>query len=322
MDSLIEPIYFLPNPKIKPHSLEYILDSNSLYINLYNIHFKKDFILYIYPYTVVPKIDDGDARIRELLFKGIEKIIKSIFGYFFISGNNLYSMKKIDYSNNQPVILYSCHEITEYIININKYANKRIIKEEYINNDPLKKQLIELMVRNILNTNQKSAHCVGKGISFLKKDKRQICTKNDCWDLCQGIATSFIDIEKGKYLNIALKNIIMTTENILEYIRNNYKCKYSDKYRQDIRDELIGRSFKVSYLKRKHKIEEILFDRNPYNQIINYEGSTINLITYYKRAHRIEIKDKNQFLILVKKKILVEKYLIHILFLNYAIYAD
>ena len=47
---------------------------------------------------------------------------------------------------------------------------------------------------------------------------------------------------------------------------------------------------------------EIIFDRNPTNQTFNYEGKTLNLIQYYEKVYQIKIKNKDQPLILVRKK--------------------
>ena len=55
-------------------------------------------------------------------------------------------------------------------------------------------------------------------------------------------------------------------------------------------------------MKKNHIIYDILFDRNPKTQKIEYEGKNINLIEYYLTAHGINIQVENQPLILVRKK--------------------
>ena len=69
----------------------------------------------------------------------------------------------------------------------------------------------------------------------------------------------------------------------------------------DIREELTGRSFKVSYAKRNYRIDDILFDRDPQNTTFLYDGNNINLVNYYDIAHRKKIQNLNQQLILVRK---------------------
>ena len=69
---------------------------------------------------------------------------------------------------------------------------------------------------------------------------------------------------------------------------------------EDIKAELIGRSFRVCYSKKNYKkknyrIDDILFDRNPVNQSFKDEETqeTVNLMKYYKQTYNKEIKIKN-----------------------------
>ena len=136
LKTLKKDIFFLSNPKLKPSSLDYILNQNSLYINLFELSFKRNIIIYIYSFTVFPKIEDGDIKIREYLYGSIQKQLKSLYGECFISGNNIYSLKKVDTINYIKAVLY--YKVrTFYDIVINKYVNKRNIDQNLIYNDPL-----------------------------------------------------------------------------------------------------------------------------------------------------------------------------------------
>lgn len=109
-----------------------------------------------------------------------------------------------------------------------------------------------------------------------------------------------METDRGNYLNVTIKNKIIQNETILDYLKN---FKYNNKGNQKIiKDELIGRSFKILYMKKKHRIDEILFDRNPENQTFSYDGKSINLIDYYELAHGLKIRDKTQPLIVVRRK--------------------
>ena len=89
-----------------------------------------------------------------------------------------------------------------------------------------------------------------------------------------------MDTDSGSYLNVTLKNKIIQSDTILDYL-NNFKHQNA-KIQEEIKNKLIGKSFKVSYSKRNYIINDILFDRNPKNQIIHYEGTTKNLIEYFE----------------------------------------
>ena len=84
-----------------------------------------------------------------------------------------------------------------------------------------------------------------------------------------------METDKGNYLNVTLKNKIIQGENMLQFIN---RCRNNHMTNDDIREELTGRSFKVSYAKRNYRIDDILFDRNPQNTTFLYEGNNINLV--------------------------------------------
>ena len=108
-----------------------------------------------------------------------------------------------------------------------------------------------------------------------------------------------METEGGNFLNVTLKNKIIQSDTILDFLKDH---KYKNKDNQDeIKNILIGRSFKVSYAKRNYKIDDISFDRNPQNQKINHDGKTKTLIKYVEEMHQKTIKDKTQPLILVKR---------------------
>ena len=75
------------------------------------------------------------------------------------------------------------------------------------------------------------------------------------------------------------------------------------KNQKNIKEKLIGKSFTVTYgSARKYKIDDILFDRNPVKQTINYDGKSINLVKYYNTKYKADIEDLEQPLILVRSK--------------------
>ena len=292
-----KPIDFLTKPKIKTDQLKYILNSKSVYANLYEIDIKKELKLYQYPFSVSPQITEGDIRMRDKLFKACSKKLKQIYGDCFISGDSLYSMKKITEAKVVKCSLYLKGK-TEYTLEFNKFENERIIKKEDIQKDPLSKQFIEMIIRDILHANPNLEFY--KGFFVISKEKHKIETENVSITFYPGFTTSFMETDSGNYLNVTLKNKIIQNETVLDYL-NYYKYKDNEKLQKEIKDELIGRSFKVSYAKRNYVINDILFDRSPKKQTFNYEGSTKNLIQYYEIAHKLKIKDENQPLILVRR---------------------
>ena len=210
----------------------------------------------------------------------------------------MYGIKKVDEVHLIKSPLY-IKQKTQYIFTINKYSNERVIKEEDIQKVSLKKLFIELIIRDILNSNPNLESY--KGIYIMKNNKKTIYTDKNAINLYPGFSTNIIETDYGNYINITLKNRIQRNESILVFI-NKYQYKNKEELQNEIKNELIGRSFKVHYIKKKFIINDILFDRNPNNQMIIYENSNINLIDYYKKLYNIRIKEHNQPLLLVNKK--------------------
>ena len=291
-------IEFLPKPKIKADKLKYVLNSKKVYANLYQIKIKKQLKLYQYPYKVTPTLTEGDIRIREKLFKVSNRKLKQIFGECFISGDSLYSMKKVEELHTIKSSLYLKGK-TDYTIEFNKYENEKIIKQEDIHKDPLSKQFIELIINDILHANPKLEFY--KGVFVISSDKKKVETDNVSITFYPGFTTSFMETDKGNFLNVTVKNKIIQNESIYDYLQQyNYEDKNIQK---KIKNNLKGRSFKVCYAKRNYRIDDILFEkkRTPKEQTLLYEGKTRNLVDYYEIAHKLKIKDVNQPLILVKR---------------------
>ena len=295
METTVE---FLNKPKINTKELNYIMNTKDVYANLYEIEIKKELQLYQYPFTVTPPIGNADIRIREKLSKAAYKKLKAIFDDCFISGDSLYSMKKVDEPKTVECAIYLKGR-TEYTLEFNKFESQRTIKQENINKDPLSKQFIEMIIRDILHANPKLEFY--KGVFVLSDKKQKIETDRVSITFYPGFTTSFVETDKGNFLNVTLKNKIIQNETILDYIKQ-YKNIKDKNVQEDIKEDLRKRSFKVSYAKRNYIIDDIIFDRSPKKQTFNYEGKTIDLVEYYKIAHKLKIKNEDQPLILVRKK--------------------
>ena len=163
-------INFLEKPKINAKSLNYIQNSKDVYANLYEIKITKELKLFQNPFHVTPQINEADFRIRDKLFKAAGKKLKAIYGDCFISGDSLYSMKKITEPKTITCYLYLKGK-TEYTIELNKCESERVIKQEDVQRDPLTKQFIEMIIRDILRANPNLEFY--KGLFVLSDEKKK-----------------------------------------------------------------------------------------------------------------------------------------------------
>ena len=291
-------INFLPKPKIDPKKLKYISNEKSIYANLYQIILSKDLPVYQYPFSVTPEIEAGDVRMRQNLFKGCSRQLKSIYGECLISGDSLYGLKKVEEPKSVQSNLELKGKVDTYLLDFNKFVKEKIIKQQDVLRDELTKQFIELLIKDILHANPKLEFY--KDL-FVYKKKKNIETENVSINFYPGFTTSFMETDKGNFLNVTLKNKIIQSDSILDWLKER---KYEKKENQrDILEDLLGKSFKVSYgNENKYKIDDILFERYPNNQTINYNGKTINLIEYYNKKYKLKIKEQKQPLIVVRSK--------------------
>lgn len=299
-------IAFLPNPHINGNSLNYAKPVR-IYANLFEIKLTKELKVYQYPYEVTPKIVEGNFSIRRKLFMKCNRELKKIYDVFFISGDSLYSLNKVGEIKIVDSTLKVKKEKIKYKIQIDKYQNQRTIKQEDINKDPLSKQLIELMIKTILLTNPNIERFKD---TYIMVDKGEELENkgSSSFTFYPGFRISFVDTERGSFLNAVLNHKFIRNQTILDYLKKFGNI--NDKLvQEDIRRELAGRSFRVRYSKQNYKkknyrINDILFDRNPKTQhfIIDETGETMNLMKYYKQAYNIDINNKEQPLILVKKR--------------------
>ena len=298
-------IEYQKKPTLAKDKLTYLkTGEKDIYVNLFKINIKKPLKLFQYPYSVSPEIDAADLRIRNKLFRyaGIgekkdRKRLKDFYGECFISGDSLYGMNEVKEAKTFNCKLY-LNGLTEYTIKIQPKANERTINQQDIEKDPLTKQFIEILIQDILRANPNLDFY--RGLFVLKNQKKVLESKNGSVNFYPGYTTSFMETESGNYLNVTLKNKILSTDTVLDYMEY---FKYQDKKNQQkIKNDLVGRSFKVKYAKKNYIIDDISFDRDPKNEIFMFNGKSTKLEDYYNEKYKIKIHNNNQPLLIVKRK--------------------
>ena len=216
MDSKTD-INFLPKPPIDFSKSKYIKKNTNVYANLYEIILKRPLKLYQYPYSVIPEIEQGDVRIRNKLFKACSKKLKEKYEECFISGDSLYATKKNEDIFVIKIDLYLEGKV-EYELKIHKVKKEKEINQKDIHTEPLAKQFIELLIKDILHSNPNLEFY--KGLFVLTKKKKKIEIDNVCVNFYPGFTISFIETDSGNYLNVTLKNKIIQSDSALDHLIN------------------------------------------------------------------------------------------------------
>ena len=294
----MESVEFLPDPKIKGNELPYVnpKETKDIYVNLFKIIIKREIKLYQHPYKTEPQISAGILNIRAKLYKSCEDELTKTYGECFILGDSLYSLKKQTTENKFKCIIFG-NGRHELILCVQPCVTERTINQSDIESDSLTKQFIEIIIKDILHSNPNLEFY--KGL-FVSKDNIKLKSSNLSYSFYPGYTTSLVQTEKGKFLNVNLKNKILSNETILQYLeKNNYKKREN---KPKIKEYLINKSFQVKYAKKNYIISDIDFDKNPVNKTCNYNGKTIKLSDYYKDVYKINIKNKDQPLLIVEGK--------------------
>ena len=295
----LKPINFLPNPHIKGKTLDYVKPVG-VYANLFEMKFTKEIKMYQYPYEVIPEISKDNMKIRKELFIEPQRQLKAKYGLYLIDSDSMYSFEKVDDINVVKTSLRLKNEVNKYEIKINKYLNPTVINEKDAMKSEIQKHFIELIVKDILLANPNIERFKDTYIMLDRVETLNI-DKFSSVNFYPGFRTSFVETDKGMFLNVVLTHKFIRNKTLLDYMKNFGDLKKKS-IQEDINTELKGRSFKVDYAKRNYIIDEIDFDLNPVNKKLNYEDKTINHIEYSKKAYNIDIKNKDQPLIIVRKK--------------------
>ena len=304
-------IHFLPKPNFNKNLIKSYKTNEkpSFYTNLFKLTLTHPIKINQYPYIILPEIGVEDRKKRRIIFRRIYHEVKETFGNFYQSGDSIYSSLKIEYSKKirTSLIDRETNKMIEYEITFEAYSNKREteLTNNTIKNSPLCKNLLELIINDILSVNPNVSFYRDLIVNENENVVRYLPRDTKKFKLYPGYLKNIVIYDNICYLNVNLKNRIVSSRTILEMInefRNNGVINNENK--QYLKKHLENKSFKGNFSKKNYKIYQLNFDRNPQNTQFNYDGRTVNLIQYYKIAHHLTQQiEINQPIIVVKRNI-------------------
>ena len=110
-------------------------------------------------------------------------------------------------------------ERKEFTINNQPYAARTEIREENLNLNPLRKQCVELMVRDVLRANPNLSFYRDLIILTESKNVINIATERHSIEFFPGFRTCYMNIMAGSFLNVTIKNRILSSKTINELIQ-------------------------------------------------------------------------------------------------------
>ena len=303
-----------PMPKRNPQLRKaFQVEGLTITTNLFEFKFGcNNFKFTLFSINILPEIDkDNDPLLRKLFNKTIHYLPKC-FKKAFRAGQDLFAI--IDQSVEKE---YEYFEIkvelddTSYNIIFKKVKEISFKNVNDFSGDKQKfKTIIENIFRDIVMKNPKVIKFHDRTLFEIDPNNiTNIYNKNNFYS---GYITSANITESGLYMLVNNINKLITGKTVLEKMRE-LRSKFKAENRnhseivQGIKDYFrYHRTVLTTYGSlRTYRINDINFDKNPSNTNINYkdkDGKTISipLSNYYKIQYQLEIKNKNQPLIVAE----------------------
>ena len=281
--------------------------------NLFELKFKYDYYKFtLFSVEILPEIDKDNFSLKRVLYLSIEKDLPKFIKKGFFGGNNFFAI--IDFNESKNIENFEVKTEKDKIsYNIQFKKIKEITLSNIIDFDRSNQEIksfIEKLFRSIIMKNPKITKFHDRTIFEI--DSNNITNIANNQYLYSGYLTSANITESGLYMLINNRNKLITGKTALsKMIEIKNKLRIENINEQKIYEEI------KAYFKyhktvltiygslRTYKISDIDFDKNPVNTTIAYKDkdgriNTISLINYYKNQYLIDIKDKNQPLIIAE----------------------
>jgi len=269
----------------------------NIFVNAFPIKFNKDINVHKYPFTIVP--ETNEEYIISNIFRKLYLEIFKIYGNFYRSGTNFYSVKEVSEPKDFSIEIVDKGKI-EYTIRVDKKAETSIIKKDQtLNFSQIHENIIFMIIREILTTNPNVK--VDKDNFYLENNPQKIDGTGQSYYIHDGYKLSLKQTEVGLCLIVGIKNRVKGDLNVydaLMYDDRNYGYDIEERI-----ENLIGKRFVPEGSSKSKQIYDISQDKTPSNKSINYGKETYtNYIKFFKDVLKKEIKYPHQPMILVKRK--------------------
>jgi aubergine-like protein len=289
----------LPNPKFTEKDLKTITNRKvPLYANLYKISLKKTYKLYEYALKFQTEDNTLSTVMKRKIIAKVNNELNQKYGTYFFTGDVLFATTKL----NEVINVLSIYKRLQYSILIQPTDFDIELKdiEEQIKKKPAIKTILEIMIKDVIRANP--AVKFVKNLYGKKYDEHPASSKYNSVSVFPGFTTKVMVLENGIYLNVDVKNKILSSTHCLEIIKGMMRSpKPSSKEIDAINLYFKDRIVETIHTNQRFKIESVNFDKKPNNTTMLFEGKELKLIDLYKKLFGVDIT-ADQPLLLVKLK--------------------
>lgn len=296
-------INFLDSPNLS--NLPYTKENIQIYANLYKIKLTKNHTFYQYSVHFEDNFEEYSSIFKRKVISRANKSLTEKFGLYIYTGESLYGTKKVSDVVNE-IIIYKSFKYSILIkptkeivqLSVNDESMIRLMKD----NKEIK-SIFEIMIKDILKHNPTLKYF--KNIYGRKNSKIKAPATEDYnnINIIPGFLTRVMLVESGLFLNVGIKNKIISSNDCYYLIKTFYLSKKSPTPQEikDINDFFKDKIIETSHTGQKYQIDYISFDKKAKKFEIPFDGTTIVLTKFYKKIFGIEI-DPESPLISVKVK--------------------
>ena len=265
----------------------------------------------LFSVDITPQIALDNYLLQRQIYTNVN--LPESFKKYFWTGNNLYTLMSGDGKDNFDIVIERTVEVnkTEYKVKLKK--TKEIFFKninDFNGTNQQVKLIIENLFRSILLSNPNVIKFHDRTIFEINPKNIQDISHNEN-KIYKGYMTSAHITENGLFIKINNRNKFISGKTAFQKmieIRKNLLYNSSIKDLNDTINDffLSHRTVLTTYGSIKtYKIKEVSFCKNPNNTDITVKDNngikkTISIINYYKIQYGIEIKDKNQPLLIVE----------------------
>ncbi|XP_015792164.1 piwi-like protein 1 [Tetranychus urticae] len=252
-----------------------------LYSNYFSMMTPNDTIVHGYHVTFDPIVESPKIR-RGLLFSHRDVFDST---YIFDGGADLKALKEIP----EPLTLFATTQHTNQNIEITiKYTG------------PISWGHPEMM--RLYNT-QMRRNLRHIGMTQIGSDFYNASEKKSIPDyrveVWPGILTAINEHDGGIMAVVSCCHKIIRKDSALDILKRLWQQDRQN-FQNNSRSELSGSIVMSHYNKKTYQIDDVIFQRNPVTYRFDKQGTSISLKDYYKDQYKIDVKDDNQPLLLVK----------------------
>ena len=290
-----QPLRLVPKPNPQIFAKYKKADAN-LWVNLFKIEFKKDLLIYQYPYKLTLVEKESDEKVKKRIYYAARKDLINIYGPNFQSGDSIYGLNFIQDRKDVTFDIIDKGEKISYVMTLQPCAKKiNLSVTDASRETEIEKMAIECIMKDIYSSNRNLE--LWKNTIVDISEQKDIKSIENTIQFTPGYKTAYMKTEIGPFLVVSIKNKIMNPQTILDEFKLFGFSTTAKK--EEIRNYYCDKVFKTTYSSKPNIIFDIDFERNPKNSTINKDNKTITLMEYYESCHEKTIQDETQPLIVV-----------------------